>query len=105
MFDYDFMESAVKNICDSLINNIDEWEFNKGTFKKKGTNINFIYDAFELTPITTVWNGTCFDQVFSKEQGERITKAYNIANKAISNKILLNKSQIQILKIYSRVNL
>ena len=78
MSKFDYMEKTVNEICHSLENTPEHWEFETCTFKNILTGVEF-WASDDNSPITESWESGTADKVFSVNQGKRIRKSYNIA--------------------------
>lgn len=76
MNNFKYMDKTVDDICNSLINEPEQWKFGVFRFNKNGSNIDYSVD---LNSVTKVWEGGDVHTVFSYEQGEKIVRAYRIA--------------------------
>ena len=80
MSQFDIMNDTVEEICKSLVEEPHKWEFNRFTFKHKRAKVEYL-GCTGSQSITTIWNGSSQNQVFSDEQGRKIAVAYKKARK------------------------
>ena len=78
MSQFDIMNDTVEEICKSLVEEPHKWEFNRFTFKHKRAKVEYL-GCTGSQSITTIWNGSSQNQVFSDEQGRKIAAAYKKA--------------------------
>jgi hypothetical protein len=98
MIDFSIMDAVVADICKSLEDGIDEWEFRTCTINKKGTNTE--YWVASGVPVTEIWSRDGgASQVFSKEQGLRIR--YALCKR---KEIIASNRQRELIQSFSRHN-
>ena len=78
MSQFDIMNDVVEEICKSLVEEPHQWEFGSCTFKHKRANVEYWGDSLNPS-ITNIWCGHSQNQVFSTQQGKKISEAYKKA--------------------------
>lgn len=72
------MDSVVKEICESMLNNPNRWRIETHILKDLHSGVQYWISSihWEYPTITHVWNGHSRDEVFTEEQGHLIYEAY-----------------------------
>lgn len=69
------MDEAVKELCNSILDNPDRWTINTHTLDDKVSGIKYWLGISGC--ITHTWNGNSTDEVFSSSDGLLIYAAYS----------------------------
>lgn len=73
--EYSLMEDSVNEICRSLVEESHLWVIETFTMYKKWSNVEY---WISNGSVTSIWVGSTRDQVFSYDQGNRISRALAI---------------------------
>ncbi len=70
MPDFSIMDLVVEKLCESMKNNPEEWVICTHTLNHKKSGIKYWIGT--PNDMTEIWNGHSCEEVFSKEQGDKL---------------------------------
>lgn len=73
MIDFSIMDTAVDKLCESMKNTPEDWTIETFYVYHKVSDIKYWIGLTET--ITEVWNGSSREEVFNKEQGDKLYSA------------------------------
>lgn len=101
MLDFSGMDLVVDKLCESMKNNPEQWTICTCTVDHKISGIKYWIGLTDT--ITEIWNGTSREEVFSKEQGDKLYAAVvemkekngSEAQKKIINSVCVVENKIE----------